>query len=538
VAPSHDPPVRFGRYELSSLIARGGMAEIYLGSQTVEGGLTRKVVIKKILPHLGSDPQFVAMFLDEARIAMLLQHPNIAHTIDFGKDGDDHYIVLEYVDGVSLRELVKRSGGRLPIGVALRIAAGVAAALAHAHAMTDDRGQRLGIVHRDVSPHNVLVARDGTVKLIDFGIAKAKSQVHDTEAGSMKGKFAYMAPEQFQGGAIDGRTDLFSISVVLWEAIAGQRLFRADSAAETMRMICSGARPSLRTIRPEVSAELEALIARGLEPRPEDRWPHAETLGLALEDLLSAAALPSSSLHVGQFVRSSEVDPTPIEAAPTAITPDLALHAEPTLLEPPPTGSATPMSVERSARVARPPRARRPALAAVAAGVVAGLVAAGAMLALREPAPVPQGIRATPIASGITSALPPLRPGPAQVAPPPTAPPRVAVPPSPPEVAAPSASSPPTHAQPRPEAAEARRAGEPRARPSPAVAPGRLFVNTRPWSKVYLRGRLLGTTPLGNIEVPSGPQRFTFELEDATRIVRTVEVRPDGPTKAFLELRE
>ncbi len=275
MASSHDSPVRFGRYELVSLIARGGMAEIYLGTQNVEGGLARKVVIKKILPHLGSDPQFVAMFQDEARIAMLLQHPNIAHTIDFGKEGEDYFIVLEHVDGVSLRELVKRSGGRLPIGVALRIAAGVAAALAHAHAMTDAQGARLGIVHRDVSPHNVLVARDGPVKLIDFGIAKARSQVHDTEVGSMKGKFAYMAPEQFQGGAIDGRTDLFSLSVVLWEALAGQRLFRAESAAETMRLICSRARPSLCEARREIARELEALVARGLEPRPEHRWPDA-----------------------------------------------------------------------------------------------------------------------------------------------------------------------------------------------------------------------------------------------------------------------
>ena len=525
---THDSPVRFGRYELVKLLARGGMAEIYLGTQRVEGGMTRKVVIKKILPHLGSDPHFVAMFMDEAQIAMRLSHPNIAHTIDFGKEGDDHYIVLEYVDGISLRELLRRAGGKLPVGVAARIVASVAAALAHAHATEDDHGQRLGIVHRDVSPQNVLVARDGTVKLIDFGIARARSQVHETEVGSMKGKFAYMAPEQFQGGAIDGRTDLFSLSILLWEALAGERLFRAETATETMRLVCADTRPSVRALRPEVDPDLEAIVRKGLESRPEDRWQDAESFVMALEEHMVRASVASSTLHVAQFVRLVEHDPVATASEPA---PGPEIHSEKTALASSATESSTPMGVERTTTdAARPSFATRPSralLAAVGIGSVAGLIAAAIVLMLRQPTPPPPSLPA--VAAALPSPIPSPSPGPT---------PSPSTSPSPSRSPTPSPSPTPTPSSEVPAPSTSTSMSPSPQRPAATTrAPGRLFINTRPWSKVYLRGRLLGTTPLGNVEVPSGAQRFTFETEDGARLNRTIYVRPDGTTKAFVQLR-
>ncbi|MBI2894913.1 MAG: protein kinase [Deltaproteobacteria bacterium] len=534
-------PQRFGRYELTSLIARGGMAEIFVATQRSEGGFSRRVVVKRILPHLGCDPEFTRMFLDEARIAMRLSHPHIAHTYDVGKEGDEAFIVLELVDGPSLRDLSKR--GRLPEGVALRIAADVAAALSHAHRLTDDAGHPLAIVHRDVSPHNILVGRDGSVKLIDFGIAKARTQLHDTESGSLKGKFAYMAPEQFQGSGVDPRTDLFSLSVVLWEMLAGQRLFKHESAPETMRAICSDDRPRLSSVRPGTAAALERLAHKGLERLPANRWSDAERFAIALEEHIARTGVAASSIHVGQHVRATE-DRVSSSSGTLADAPTLieigGAAAVPT---PPPTQSATPFAAERTPPSVGPRRGVVGLAISVGVGVLAGLVAAAASLSDREP----PAITARPMVSPV----PLSHPAPAQTASAPAAPGRL--PGSAPSESVGAAQAPSTGRT--AVGTRATKAGAPatvRARPAtrethaPADGPGastvgrgpgRLFVNTRPWSRVYLRGRLLGTTPLGNVEVPGGPQRLTFELEDHTKVSRPVTIRTDGPTKAFFELR-
>jgi serine/threonine-protein kinase len=299
------PAARIGRYDVVRRLAYGGMAEVFLARETTAVGVTRLVAIKRVLPHIGEDPTFVEMFLDEARIAVMLSHPNICHLYAVEAAGASSFLVMEYVDGLSLAELIVRARGRsmLPVDVVVRVAAHVADALHYAHVATDEAGRQLNIVHRDVSPSNIMLGRDGRVKLLDFGVAKARTHATKTRSGVVKGKFAYMAPQQCLGHPVDGRADVFALGICLWEALAGRALFQRDTEYATMSAVLQDPVPSLRLLRPDVPDDLEAIVRRALAKQPDQRFQSALEFQLALEGWLSAHAAFVTASHIAELVR-------------------------------------------------------------------------------------------------------------------------------------------------------------------------------------------------------------------------------------------
>ena len=279
----------FGNYELLRRIATGGMAEVFLAKQRGIGGFERLVCIKRILPHLAVQQDFVTMFMDEARIAASLVHPNIAQIYEVGRVDDAHYIAMEYVRGEDLRHVYNEEvarGRAMPAGPAAQIAMGAACGLDHAHRQTTIDGRPLEIVHRDVSPQNVLVTFDGHVKLVDFGVAKAVGKAAETKAGVLKGKYSYMSPEQAAGETVDARTDVFALGVTLYEVTTGQRLFRRDNEIETLHAVIACEVPPPSAVLPGYDPELEAVVVRALAREAAARFQSAGDLAQALERFL------------------------------------------------------------------------------------------------------------------------------------------------------------------------------------------------------------------------------------------------------------
>jgi serine/threonine-protein kinase len=272
----------FGPYDILGRLAVGGMAEVLLARP--HGGAGRPIVVKKILAHFADDDDFRAMFEDEAKLGLLLDHPHIARCTDHGSVGGQAYLEMEWIDGVPLGRLIRRARdlGGVSDRVAVTIAAQVADALDHAHRLCDETGRALQLVHRDVSPHNVMISYDGDVKLLDFGIAKAEARQHETRAGVVKGKFAYMAPEQVRGEKIDARADVFALGVVLFEALIGKSLYRRETDAETMTDILDAPVPSLAAYRTNPSSELDAVLRKSLAKEPASRFSSAAALRDAL----------------------------------------------------------------------------------------------------------------------------------------------------------------------------------------------------------------------------------------------------------------
>src|SRR3954471_20057691 len=273
-------------YEILAKLAMGGMAEIFLARGASSAGVERYVVLKRVLRHRASDPHFVRMFLDEARLAAQLQHPNIAQVYDIGKLGDSYFFTMEYVHGETVRALLHRAQGlrrKLPIHVAMTIAAGTAAGLHHAHARLGPSGRALGIVHRDVSPSNLMVSYEGSVKVVDFGVAKASDRAHETKSGTVKGKISYLSPEQCRGRRVARRSDLFSLGICLWEMLTTERLYKRASDFENMNAIVSEPPPAPSSRRDDIPAELDALVLRLLAKDPEDRLQTADEVVEAVE---------------------------------------------------------------------------------------------------------------------------------------------------------------------------------------------------------------------------------------------------------------
>jgi serine/threonine-protein kinase len=260
-----------GRFTLVRRIGAGGMGEIFLG-RDAEG---REVAIKRLLSECAKDPVFIGMFLDEARLVERLEHPNVCEVFEHGQDGQHYFLVMEHIDGVSLKELLEKRGGGLPFPLASRIVAEVAAGLDYAHRLTDGMGVAMGIVHRDVTPANIMIARDGQVKIVDFGLAKARTQLMKTQPGLVKGKFGYLAPEQL-GGKVDWRTDLFALGLCLYEALTGRPLFGQKTAAETVRAIQEfGGPPPLAGRVPDVPPALDEVLRKALHRDPAERFESA-----------------------------------------------------------------------------------------------------------------------------------------------------------------------------------------------------------------------------------------------------------------------
>ncbi|HEY5927677.1 MAG TPA: protein kinase [Kofleriaceae bacterium] len=288
-------------YEIFGKLAKGGMAEIFLARAATAAGVSRFVVLKRVLQERASDLQFLRMFLDEARLAAQLQHPNIAQVYDVGRLGDSYFFTMEYVHGVTLREVMQQIGGQpVAMGAVLAIAAGAAAGLHHAHERIGVDGRPLGIVHRDVSPSNLMVSFEGHVKVVDFGIAKATSRSQETYSGTVRGKISYLSPEQASGSVIDCRSDIFSLGIVMWEMLTGLRLYKRESDYASMAAVVEEPVPPLP---PGCPPALVLLVTRALAKRPEERFQSAQQMLEAIEHVAASLASPLSSAALSRYIR-------------------------------------------------------------------------------------------------------------------------------------------------------------------------------------------------------------------------------------------
>ncbi len=293
-------------YQVLAKLASGGMAEIFLARGEGVAGVERYCVLKRILRDRASDVQFVQMFLDEARLAAQLQHPNIAQVYDIGKLGDSYFFTMEYVHGETVRGLLHRAvelRRQLPIGCVLTIVAGAAAGLHHAHVRVGIDGRALGIVHRDVSPSNLMVSYEGSVKLVDFGVAKASDRTHETKSGTVKGKISYLSPEQCRGRRVDRRSDLFSLGICFWEMLTAERLYRRASDFENMNAIVSESPPAPSSRRADIPPELDELVLRLLAKDPDARCQTADEVVEAVEAFAAGTGSVLSASALGRLVR-------------------------------------------------------------------------------------------------------------------------------------------------------------------------------------------------------------------------------------------
>jgi serine/threonine-protein kinase len=282
-------PLLVGRYELAAQLARGGLATVYVARLLGDGGLRRTVAVKRLHAQFRTDGDITTMFLDEARVALRVRHPNVVHAVDVVLHEDELFIVMEYVEGASLSQLL-RNVGKVRDEVPLDIAAGIVADILHglhaAHTTHDERGVALEIVHRDVSPQNVLVGTDGVARVLDFGIAKTVTQAHVTRTNEIKGKLTYMAPEQLLGQPLTRAADIFSAGIILWETLTGHRLFYGDNDGAIIRSILESPIPAPSSLNPAVSPELDAIVLRALEREPSRRFDTAEQMAARIEEVV------------------------------------------------------------------------------------------------------------------------------------------------------------------------------------------------------------------------------------------------------------
>ncbi|HET7540245.1 MAG TPA: serine/threonine-protein kinase [Polyangiaceae bacterium] len=293
------------RYKVLEKIASGGMAEVFRAESAGLEGFKKTVAIKRVLPHLSEKKQFIGMFLDEARVSAQLSHSNCVQVFDIGVGDNTYFIVMEYVDGADLKGVIehrKKTSSPFPVEEACLICVRICEGLSYAHELTDHSGESLHIVHRDMSPPNVLITRFGEVKIVDFGLAKANSQLEKSEPGIIKGKFSYLSPEAAQGLPVDAKTDIFAVGIILWELLAGRRLFMGETDLETVRMVQQARVPPIRQINPRVSVELERVIARALAGDPAARYQSARDFGRDLNNILFHMGRAVSSFDIAQLV--------------------------------------------------------------------------------------------------------------------------------------------------------------------------------------------------------------------------------------------
>jgi TonB family protein len=335
------PGEAFGQYTLLEKIAVGGMAEVWKARMRGVEGFQKMVAIKKILPHMSDNAEFIGMFIDEAKLAAQLGHPNIVHIYDLGKIGRCYYIAMEYVDGKDLRSILnagRRAGAPLPTGLALLIAARLASALDYAHRKRDFEGRELGLVHRDVSPQNVLISYEGDVKLCDFGIAKAVSKAGQTQMGALKGKLQYMSPEQAWGRPVDARSDIFSLGAVLFELLTGERLFTGESEMSVLEAVRQGRTRSARAVDPAIPEEVDEIVARALAQDIQGRFQSAGELGHRLETVLHGLGPAPGPADLAAYLRR-------------ILEPEAEIDTDSThfLIEPPVPAAAPPAAASRPA---------------------------------------------------------------------------------------------------------------------------------------------------------------------------------------------
>ncbi|MDP7039300.1 MAG: serine/threonine-protein kinase [Myxococcota bacterium] len=309
---------KFGRYSLIDKIGIGGMAEVFLARHTGVEGFEKEIVIKRIRSHLSESPEFVNMFLGEAKLAAQLNHPSIVQIYDLGKIKDSFFIAMEYIPGRDMSAVIPKSkltGIPFPLEYAFKIAGHVCEALYYAHTKADQMGVPLNIVHRDVSPENIRVAWTGTVKILDFGIAKAATQIHETKAGQIKGKVSCMSPEQVLGKTVDRRSDIFSLGIVLYEWISGFKLFSGDNDLAIMNNIIEGKIYPPSYFRDNIPAEAETILMKALEKNPKDRYQSAADMQLDIDTFLAEHEFMPSNIHLSNFMKQLFKDELAAEQA-------------------------------------------------------------------------------------------------------------------------------------------------------------------------------------------------------------------------------
>jgi serine/threonine protein kinase len=385
-------PPQIGKYTLVRQLATGGMAELFVAIQKGAFGFEKLVVIKRILPALTGDRALVEMLLHEARIAATLSHPNIAQIFDIDVADGNYFIAMEHVHGEDLRSIVRQMKAQgvleFPIEHALSVVLGVCAGLAYAHEKRGFDGQPLNIVHRDISPQNVIVAYAGEVKVVDFGIAQSEAMsADDTKSGRLKGKIPYMSPEQARGEAIDLRSDIFAAGVMLFELTTGRRLFKGTNEYATLDLICTRTYPRPSEVRPDYPPALEAIVMRALEKDREQRWQTAGEMQVALEEFIRRERVPVSSVALSKFMHSlfaekiatenTELPPgRPITEA-IAVEPDAAAQ----------NGRGSSIGPTAAARTAVEAGVASRAPLVVGLGALAALVVAGEVLWWRSQPP-------------------------------------------------------------------------------------------------------------------------------------------------------
>lgn len=396
-----------GRFDILRKIGHGGMAEIFLARKSTEGGFERVVVLKRILAHLGRDEQFVEMFTQEAKLAALLVHPNVAQVYEMGRDSEGTlFYAMEYVEGRDVRDIVKKFGRRLPLEIVLSIIAGAAAGLHHAHTLKDPRGNPLEVVHRDVTPSNLMVTYEGTVKVVDFGVAKAAVEGRESTAvGVLKGKVPYMSPEQVLiRPNLDGRSDVFSLGICLWELTTHRRLFRRSHPLESVRAISEEDAPLPSTIIEKYPKKLEEIVMKALARDRDERYSSARALQIDIEAfaLENRHSLSASKMadFMGKWFESERTNEADLLAEGAASISEVITTMTPTTASQSvaaPVAAPVPVAVTAAQPAASD---RRVPLALLAFGLIAGVggIAAFALTSGGEdelPAPAPAAAAAS-----------------------------------------------------------------------------------------------------------------------------------------------
>ena len=573
---------RLGRYLLRYRVAQGGMAAVYLAQLAGAHSFAKWVAVKVIHPHLAEDRRFVDMFLDEANLASRIHHPNACAVTDFGVEDGLPFIVMEYLHGETMSAVMRSAWKRdgMPVWLAARITADAARGLHAAHQMRGRDGEPLGLVHRDVSPQNIMVLYDGVSKIMDFGIARATGRVTSTRAGEVKGKYGYMSPEQLRGADVDARTDVWALGVVLWESTVGRRLFRGESEGETIARVMSDAIPRPSTLRSDYPAALEKVVLSALERDPAARAQTAAEVADGLDAFLYGYGRVVGTAQVaswmGEHLRERRAKresmlfaPGPIEAGEIA---DVDLHSQSTL------GSKVGgeyLDVSAQSHAAR--RERRSAWVFGVLGILLGVGAvAAAHLVMREDAPVESA--AEPRAD--TALSTPTSGATATETPTPTAAETETAEDTDTATAARTETATATAtgtaegsaatdlasgttddgsrstsrtartAEDDDRRAAAQRTPRSRRRAAPSAAgaespapaqpaePGRLNLLALPAAEVFLGARSLGTTPLLGVELPAGQHSLRLRAVggDAEKTVRVV-IRPGEQTRTSVSLR-
>jgi len=509
-------PVSFGKYELVSRLAAGGMAEIFLARTKGIQGFEKYLVIKRILGHRTQDPEFVRMFLDEARVAATLDHPNIVQIYDVGHVDNEYFIAMEYLRGHNLIEIV-RAGAKLgyakpPLEHVVSMLTQTCAGLHYAHDKRDFEGRSLEIVHRDVTPQNIVVSFDGSVKVVDFGIAKAATREVETLAGTLKGKIGYMSPEQCKGGSVDRRSDVFAVGIILFELTTGKRLYHERSDFDTLKKIIEGPVPSPRDLLPFYPAFLNAIVVRCLQKNPDDRYQSARDLHADLDAFARDNQLVTGTVPLSQYMERIYADELATHKSADAAA--MATAAQVTM-----TGSSASYLGESSRRTSSPQatplaEARRQHIMRLGLqatiAVLLVLLGGGVVFWQTRRSDVS---RQTTAPVSVAAAVPAAQPAPAASGA--GAAPKVTAPGAPVAAALPPGT--PVASAPVP--------GMAPARAKPAAKPGdaHITVASEPRCELLVDGVPYGATPLIDLAVPAGKHTIVL-LNSAANVRETKKV--------------